>query len=189
MKALMLLASLITVVPAAHLKGKVVGVESGASVEILSEGKVIRLRLAGIDCPAKAYAAGKAARRFVAERAFMNDVGVEITGTESDGYLIGRVLLPGGMNLGAELVKGGLAWWDMRKSPEEKGLAALEKAAREACLGIWAGANDEDDEDFGKEVLAQRASLVDEDAVFLTRVGDYNPGDGNQTDDYNPAGH
>ncbi|GEM_PF-3132010 len=172
MKALMLLCSLISVVPAAHLNGKVVGVKSGASLEILSEGKVIGIKVAGIDCPAKNFTAGKAARHYVADKAFMNDVDVEITGTESDGNLIGKVTLPGGMNLGAELVKDGLAWWDKQNSPEEKGLAMMEKQARDAFLGIWAGVTGgDDDEDFGKEVLAKRDAPTQDGTAMLSQAG------------------
>jgi micrococcal nuclease len=171
MKTMMLLCSLFTVIPAAQLKGKVVGVKSGAALEILSEGKVIGIKIAGIDCPAKTFKAGKAARRYVADQAFMNDVIVEITGAASDGELIGSVTLPGGMNLGGALVQGGLAWWDKRNHPQELGLAALEKEARDAYLGIWGGAVDEDDEDFGKEVLAKRESPMQDEAAMLTQAG------------------
>src|SRR4051812_29918915 len=157
MKALMLLASLVTVIPAASLKGKVVGVKGGNAIEILSEGKVLGVRIYGIDCPAKTFATGKAARRFVADRAFMNDVSLEINGTESDGTLIGKVILADGKNLGTELLKCGMAWWDKPSSPDEADLAKVEKQARDAYLGIWAGASEDDeDNDWGKEVLAKR---------------------------------
>jgi endonuclease YncB( thermonuclease family) len=171
MKTLMLLCSLITVVPAAQLKGKVVGVKSGSRIELLSEGKVLSVAISGIESAARNFAAGKAARHFIADQAFMNDVAVEITGAESDGGLIGKVTLPGGMNLGEALIKGGLAWWDKRNSPEEKGLAALEKQARDAFMGIWAGAYDDDEEDFGKEVLAQRESPAGTGTALLTQAG------------------
>jgi endonuclease YncB( thermonuclease family) len=171
MKTLMLLCSLITIIPAADLKGKVVGVKSGSEIEILQGGNVFAVRIQGIDCPARSFAAGKAARHFLADNAFMNDVQVEITGTGSDGTFIGKVSLPNSTNLGAELVKGGLAWWDKQNSPEETGLARLEKEARDAYLGIWAGASEEDeDEDFGKEVLAKR-DLAGKDKTAMLTAG------------------
>ena len=144
--------------PAATLKTKVVGIRSGVALEILSGGKVMGLKIAGIDCADKSHAVGKAARRFAADNAFMNDVAVEITGTEPDGILIGKVTLPDGRDLGEELTKAGLAWWDKRNNPEAAGLARLEQEARAAYLGIWAGItdDDDDDEDLGKEVLVQR---------------------------------
>ena len=58
-------------------------------------------------------------------------------------------------------------------------------AARDACLGIWAGASsDDEDEDFGKEVLAQRESQPEDGTALLTRVSQYSPADNS-----NPAGH
>ena len=69
MKSLMLLCSLVTVVPAATLNGKVVGVKDGARIEILSEGKVIAVRIQGIDCAARTTPAGKAARHYIADNA------------------------------------------------------------------------------------------------------------------------
>ncbi|MDB5049706.1 MAG: hypothetical protein JWO30_2777 [Fibrobacteres bacterium] len=172
MKTLMLLCSLITVIPAAELKGKVVGVKSGNLLEILQDGKVFTLRIQGIDCPAKTFAAGKAARHYLADNAFMNDVRVEITGTESDGTFIGKVSLPNSTNLGVELVKNGLAWWDKQNSPDDVGLAKLEKEARDAYLGIWSGASEEDDdEDFGKEVLAKREVAGKDKTALLASAG------------------
>ena len=157
MKALLLLASLVTVIPAANLKGKVVGVKDGNSIEILSEGKVIGIKLFGIDCPERDNTSGKIARHFVAEQAFMNEVQVEITGTESNGNFIGKVFTADGKNLSSELLKHGLAWWDSQSSPDEEALARLEKQAREAFKGIWgATADDEDGIDYAKDVLAKR---------------------------------
>lgn len=169
MKTLMLLCSLITVVPAANLTGKVVGVKNGSQIEILRNGKVLGVTLHGIDCAAKTFAAGKAARRYIADIAFMNDVKVEITGTESNGNLIGKVTLATGSDLGVELVKGGLAWWDKQKTPDEVGLARLEKEARDAYLGIWAGAYaDDEEQDFGKEVLAKRELAGKDNTALLS---------------------
>lgn len=157
MKALMLLCSLVTALPAATLKAKVVGVKTGASLEILDGGKVTALKVMGIDCADRTHAAGKAARRFAADEAFMNEVTIEITGTESDGALVGKVSLPDGRDLGSELAKAGLAWWDKRNHPDDVGMAKLEEEARAAGLGIWAAASEEDeDEDVGRQVLVQR---------------------------------
>ncbi len=168
MKTLMLLCSLIQIIPAAEIKGKVVGVKSGNEIEILNGGKVFALRLQGIDCPARTFAAGKVARRYIADNAFMNDVSIELTGTESDGTFIGKVSLPNGMSLEAEMVKGGFAWWDKQGSPDDAGLARLEQQARDAYLGVWAGTSDDDGEDFGKEVLAKRETAGKDKTAMLT---------------------
>jgi micrococcal nuclease len=181
MKALMLLCSLVTSIPAANLKGKVVGVKNGNAIEILNNGKVMGVKLYGIDCPAKSYAAGKTARHFIADQAFMNDVQLEIMGTQPDGDLIGKIILADGRDLGVEMLKAGIVWWDKLNSPEEASLAKVEKQARDAYLGIWAGASVDDDEnDWGKEVLAKReqadkgeglASVVSNGAMLTAASG------------------
>jgi endonuclease YncB( thermonuclease family) len=172
MKALMLLCSLVTAIPAATLKAKVVGIKSGAALEILAGGKVTALKIGGIDCADRSHGSGKAARRFVADNAFMSDVAVEITGAESDGTLIGKVILPDGRDLAAELMKAGLAWWDKRNHPEETGLAQLEQDARASGLGLWAEVSDDaDDEDVDKEVLVQRELAGKNADVMLTSAG------------------
>jgi micrococcal nuclease len=173
MKALMLLCSLATAIPSATLNVKVVGIKTGANLEVLSGGKVMDLKLQGLGCPRKGHSAGKAARRFVADHAFMKTVKVEITGTESDGALLGRLILADGRDLGAELTKLGLAWWDKRNDPNALGLAKLEAEARAAGLGIWAeAADDDEDEDIGREVLVVRELAGKNIDALLTRAGD-----------------
>jgi micrococcal nuclease len=173
MKALMLLCSLATAIPAATLNAKIVGIKTGANLEILSGGRVMELRLQGVGCPRKGHSAGKAARRFVADNAFMKNVAVEITGTESDGTLIGKLTLSDGRDLGAELTKQGLAWWDKRNDPKAAGLAKLETEARSDGLGIWAEADqDDEDEDIGREVLVLRELAGKNVDALLTRAGD-----------------
>jgi endonuclease YncB( thermonuclease family) len=174
MKALMLLCSLATAIPAATLNAKVVGIKTGAYLELLSQGKVMDLKLKGIGCARKGHSAGKAARSFVADNAFMSEVSVEITGTESDGTLIGKLSLADGRDLGAELIKLGLAWWDKRNDPAAVGLAQLEGEARSAELGIWAAASEDDDadEDIGREVLVLRELAGKNVDALLTRAGE-----------------
>jgi micrococcal nuclease len=165
MKALMLLCSLVTVIPAAQWQAKVVGVKNANALEILRDGKVYDVKLYGVDCLAKTENLGKAARRF-SYQAFMTDVNVEIISTESNGSLVAKVTLADGKNLSAELIKNGLAWWDKRSTPEEKAFAAIEKDARAAFMGIWAD-YDDDGNDRGKEILAKR-ELADKGAEVLT---------------------
>jgi endonuclease YncB( thermonuclease family) len=155
----------------AQLKGKVVGVKNGSSIEILSEGRIIAVKVYGIDCPEKNNPTGKIARHFVAVNAFMNDVAVEITGTKSDGTMVGKVTLPDGKNLGSEMLKQGIVWWDKESAPEEADMAQIEKQARDAYMGIWAGASEEEEEkDWGKEVLVKREQADKADGNLFTKV-------------------
>lgn len=167
MKTLALLSSLLIAVvsaEAAPMGGKVVGVKAGNALEILSDGKVYDVKLHGIACPKRGESFGKTSRKATAEMAFMNEVSFEIVAAESDGSFIGKVVLADGRNLSAELIKGGMAWWNSQSNPEEKGLARLEKDARDTYMGLWATPEDETDTDWRKEVLVQREN----DAKGLT---------------------
>ena len=158
MKALMLLCSLVTVIPAAQLQGKVVGVKSGNTLEIRQDGKVMEVRIYGIESPAKNVPMGRNARRFMADQVFMADVELEVVATEADGRLVGKVTLSDGKSLGVEMLRTGMAWWDKQNSPAETALAKVEKSARDAYLGLWADATEEDETDWRKEIIARRES-------------------------------
>lgn len=162
MKPLMLLSSLVIALAshsaAAALNGKVVGVKAGNSLEVLENGKVISVKVRGIDCPARTGSLGKTARKAVAAMAFMTEVSVEIVGAESDGSFLADVRLADGRSLAAELIKTGLAWWDSQDAAAAADLAKLEKVARDSYRGLWATPEDETETDWGKEVLAGRAA-------------------------------
>lgn len=53
------------------------------------------------------------------------------------GRTVGKVVLPDGAVLNHALVEAGLAWHYVQYAPDDKTLAALEKAAREAHVGLW----------------------------------------------------
>lgn len=54
------------------------------------------------------------------------------------GRRLAEVLLPDGRSLNQELIKAGLAWW-FRKYSQDLRLGELERQAREAKRGLWAG--------------------------------------------------
>ncbi len=167
MKSLMLLCSLISIIPAAQIKGKVVGVKTGNEIELLSDGKILDVKIFGIDGPARKFAKGKEARHYIATSAFMNDVQLDIMSVESEGIFIGKVTLPNGKDLAVEMLKQGLVWWDKQNSPDEVALAKVEKQAREGYYGIWSGSSKlseedddtDDDVDWGRDVLVKRDLL------------------------------
>src|SRR5215813_13322778 len=82
----------------------------GASAEQFT-GKVVKVRLYGIDTPEKAQAFGTQARQFTSDAAFQQTVTVVVQTTDRYGRLVGEVLLPDGRSLNQELVKAGMAWW------------------------------------------------------------------------------
>jgi micrococcal nuclease len=138
-----LLASLLGLVlvsqawPATQFTGRVVGIQDGDTLEVLQEGKAVRVRLHGIDTPERRQAFGTRARQFTADLAFKQQVTVLVRDTDRYGRVVGEMLLPSGRHLNRELVRAGLAWWYRKYAPNDTTLARLEAEARQAKRGLW----------------------------------------------------
>ncbi len=112
------------------------GVADGDTITVLKQGKAVRIRLYGIDCPERGQDFYRAAKTFTSEHAY--GTMVHVTPVDHDAY--GRVVAwvsVNGTNLNKKLVDAGLAWWYKRYAPNEKELAKLEKKARRDKIGIW----------------------------------------------------
>ena len=74
---------------------------------------------------------------------------MRVTDKDRYGRHVGRVIYqrkdeqgkPVSLDLGAELVRAGLAWWYREYAPEDRELARLEAEARKARRGLWANAD------------------------------------------------
>jgi endonuclease YncB( thermonuclease family) len=121
--------------------GKVVGIADGDTVNVLREGKAVKVRLHGVDTPERAQAFGTQAQKLTGELVFQQVVTVVIRDTDRYGRLVGEVLLPDGRSLNQELVKAGMAWWYRPYAPNDTTLALLEADARAAKRGLWADAH------------------------------------------------
>ena len=128
---------------AEQFTGKVVGISDGDTLNVLREGKAVKVRLHGIDTPERAQAFGTRAQQFTSELAFGNEVTVVVRDTDRYGRVVGEVRLPepDGRNLNQELVKAGMAWWYKQYAPNDTTLAQLEADARAAQRGLWAEAH------------------------------------------------
>ena len=122
-------------------KGKVVGVSDGDTISVMRDGRAVKVRLHGIDCPEKKQPFGTRAKRFTSEMAFGMEVEVRVQTTDRYGRLVGEVILPDGLSLNKQLVYVGLAWWYRKYAPNDHTLKALEAGAREAKRGLWADKN------------------------------------------------
>lgn len=91
------------------LKGKVVGVRDGDTIEILVNKKEIPIRLAGIDAPEKNQAFGQRAKQFTSNKVFGKRVKVVVIQQDSYKRKVGEVFIKG-VSLNEELVAAGLAW-------------------------------------------------------------------------------
>lgn len=118
-------------------EGRVVSVQDGDTLEVLRQGRAVRIRLHGVDCPEKRQAFGAAAKKMTSSLAFAQTVRVIPRDQDRYGRLVAEVMLPDGRSLNKELVRAGLAWWYKRYAPDDKGLAALEHQAQAEKAGLW----------------------------------------------------
>jgi len=124
-------------VPSGDFRGEVVAVPDGDTVDVMHEGKAVRVRLAGIDCPEKRQPFGKRAKQRASELVFADEVVVDVETEDRYGRAVGTVTLPEGATLNEILVREGLAWWYRQYSKDER-LGALEAEAKAARRGLWA---------------------------------------------------
>ena len=117
--------------------GKVVSVTDGDTIKVLRDGKEVRVRLTGVDCPEKAQPFGEYAKEFAEKLALKKAVKVTVEGTDRYGRTLGEVTLPDGRILNRELLKAGFAWWYERYAPCNMGYEQLEREARLAGRGLW----------------------------------------------------
>ena len=123
-------------VQTATFTGKVVGVSDGDTIKVMREGRAVKVRLHGIDCPEKRQPFGTRAKRYTSEMAFGKEVTVRVKTTDRYGRIVGEVILPDGLSLNKELVYVGLAWWYRKYAPDDRALKALEEGARAEKKGL-----------------------------------------------------
>jgi len=117
---------------------KVIGVSDGDTIKILQDGKEVKIRLAGVDCPERGQPYSTVAKTFTSEHCFGKEVSLNIV-QKSDRYgrVVADVILPDGTSLSNELVKAGLAW-HYKQFSKSKVLEDLENEARKSKCGLWA---------------------------------------------------
>jgi endonuclease YncB( thermonuclease family) len=120
------------------VKGKVVSVIEGDTIEVLYDRHARRIRLNGIDCPEKGQAFGAKAKQTTSELIFGKEVTLEMHGVDKYGRTIADVSLPDGVNINIELVRNGSCWWFQPDAPDNVILAELQRRARKSGIGLWA---------------------------------------------------
>jgi endonuclease YncB( thermonuclease family) len=145
--------------PDPRVKVKVTGVKDGDTIEVLFEGKVLRVRLLDIDCPEKGQAYGHRAKEFT--KTFCESGFVEISW---DGKLdrYGRALATiysGKTCLNSMLVRSGLAW-HYKKYSKKKFYAKLESQARSQRIGLWQDDNPIPPWDFRKGKKSSASFII-----------------------------
>jgi micrococcal nuclease len=122
----------------AEYSARVVGITDGDTIRVLHEGREVRIRLHGIDCPESKQAFGTRAKQFTSEMVFDQVVRLRVRDIDRYGRTVAEVSLEDGRMLNRELVRAGLAWWYRHYAPHDTTLEQLEQEAREAKRGLWA---------------------------------------------------
>lgn len=116
-------------------EGTVIKVLDGDTIDILSDGQPLRIRLAQIDAPEKAQAFGKVSRQNLADLVAGRFVQIEAIDVDKYKRIIGRVEIAG-RDVSAEQVRAGMAWV-YRKYATDSSLYALESRAKAEQRGLW----------------------------------------------------
>lgn len=126
-----------SLVQAAERSAWVSWVLDGDTVVVLLDGQTepVRLRVDGIDAPERCQDGGEAARDALIGLALRKAVQVEGEAIDVYGRLVGRLTLEG-VDLGAEMVRSGMAWaWRFQSGRGP--YARLQREARLARRGLF----------------------------------------------------
>jgi endonuclease YncB( thermonuclease family) len=121
------------------MRGKVLYVIDGDTIQLLSNGKEERIRLAEIDTPETSQRYGNVAKQALAKWIDGDVVKVIYNKRGHYGRIIGTVY-HNGTNINEKLVAEGHAWHFKRYSDSAK-LSSLESKARNLGIGLWANPN------------------------------------------------
>lgn len=131
---ILLLGITVYLAEANTVRGKVISVVDGNTVEVVSaEDEMYRIVLAGIDCPDPGQPYAEEAKKFLEEALLRKLIDVKLVGKDRWGNYLGEIMTE--VEVSAELVKRGLAWCHEKNAPES--LKALEQQAREQRIGLW----------------------------------------------------
>lgn len=123
------------------MSGEVVGVMDGDTYDLrVGQQKTIRVRMDGIDAPEKGMPFNKAAKKFLSQMIFRQQVQILVMNRDRHGRIVAKTYTASGKECGEELLKAGLAW-HYKQYNQEKALAAMEREARQKRLGIWSEPN------------------------------------------------
>jgi endonuclease YncB( thermonuclease family) len=130
-----LILLLFAALPAHGWSGRVCGVADGDTISVLHEGRAVKIRLYGIDCPEKHQAFGQKAKTFTSQLTFGRLVEVNPVTRDRYGRIVAWVHV-GGRCLNEEILRAGYAW-HFKQFSRDRHLAGLEEKARAARAGLW----------------------------------------------------
>jgi micrococcal nuclease len=133
--ALVFVAAAVAAEDLPRLRGVVVGVADGDTVDLRLDSGMIRVRLHAVDAPEHDQPHGRAARRELSRLVYLREV--EVEPIEQDQYerLVGRLWLDE-TDVNAELLRRGTAWV-YRRYARETDYCRFEQEARTQERGLW----------------------------------------------------
>ncbi|MFV0662750.1 thermonuclease family protein [Denitromonas sp.] len=127
---------LTTVVAAASISCRVVGISDGDTLTCLtSEKRQIKVRLAQIDAPEKDQAFGSRSKRALSDLVFGKEVKLETVSTDKYGRTVAQVRSDG-RDVNFEMVASGMAWVYDKYAHDPTYYAAQTKAKADR-VGLW----------------------------------------------------
>ncbi len=141
----LLSALLLTMAPLAWAENsysaRVIRVVDGDTLVVEAPGRVVKVRLFGIDCPEMSQPGGEHAAWFTSNMVAGRMVQVDEHDTDRYGRTVAEITLPDNRDLNKELVKHGEAWWYAKYDPDDSEMQQLEENARERRIGLWVESN------------------------------------------------
>lgn len=133
---------LLLVIPATCFSwpAKVVSVTDGDTINVLRDGRQVKVRLYGIDCPEKGQDYGQKARNLTAALVAGRSVEVEQKDTDRYGRTVGLVKVKvDGQSLNELLIQNGYAWVYRQYCKEKfcSDWVKLEGTVRQQKKGMW----------------------------------------------------
>ena len=122
---------------AADFSGKGIAVLDGDTLLVLRGGNPVKVRLAEVDAPEKAQPYGTASQKSLAELVMGKQIRVVSRAVDDYGRLVATVQV-NGLNVNHEQVRRGMAW-EYSRFHNNHELMALQREARQARRGLWAG--------------------------------------------------
>ncbi|EPC4825034.1 thermonuclease family protein [Salmonella enterica] len=125
---------------AAEIRGKVIHVIDGDTIDVLQDKIPVRIRLANIDAPEKKQAYGRWSANQLKGLVAAQPVTVTYTQTDRYGRIIGRVFTTNGTETSRFMVQSGAAWVYEHYNTD-KALPAMQREAQAQKRGLWADSN------------------------------------------------
>ncbi|HGJ5867122.1 MULTISPECIES: thermonuclease family protein [Arsenophonus] len=125
----------------ANFSGRVVNVIDGDTVYVLMEGKLVKVRLIGIDAPELGQPFGRRSKQNLLHLTAQKQAEVMTEKQDRFGRWLGTLIIAG-KNINTEQVRSGLAWaYRYHGKATNFRFLALEKKARQANIGLWSSKN------------------------------------------------